>query len=70
MSRQRALRETLFLRFIETLKTLKVVRGKVDGCTFLDFVYRDLLPLLMSFDDVNHNNVAIMDNFPYTMLLV
>ena len=41
--------------------TLKVVRGTVDG-TFLEFVEKDLLPVLQAFNGTNYcNSVVIMD---------
>jgi transposase len=45
------------------VETLRVVRGTVDGDTFLEFVERDLLPVLQPFNGVNPNySVVIMDN--------
>ena len=34
----------------------------MNGETFLDFVERDLLPMLMPFDGINRNSVVILDN--------
>ena len=44
------------------VETLRIVRGTVDGDTFLEFVERDLLPVLQPFNGVNPNSVVIMDN--------
>ena len=44
------------------VEALKVVRGTVDGDTFLEFIQRDLLPVLLPFDGRNSNSVVIMDN--------
>ena len=46
----------------EGVETLKVVSGTVDGDSFLDFIQRDLLPLLLPFNGSNRNSVVIMDN--------
>lgn len=46
----------------EGVQTLKVVNGTVDGDTFLDFVQKDLLPVLLPFNGTNCNSVVIMDN--------
>ena len=34
----------------------------MDGDTFLGFVQRDLLPILLPFNGINHNSVVILDN--------
>ena len=44
------------------VETLRVVRGTVDGDTFLEFVERELLPVLQPFNGMNPNSVVIMDN--------
>ena len=44
------------------VETLRVVRGTGDGDTFLEFVERELLPVLQPFNGMNPNSVVIMDN--------
>ena len=44
------------------VEILRVIRGTVDGDTFLEFVERDLLPVLQPFNGMNPNSVVIMDN--------
>ena len=39
-----------------------ITDGAVDSETFLDFVRRDMLPILMPFNGQNPNSVVIMDN--------
>ena len=46
----------------EGVETLRVVTDTVDGYTFVDFVERDLLPVLQPFNGTNSNSVVIMDN--------
>ena len=46
----------------EGIESLRVVSTTVDGDTFLDFIQRDLLPILMPFNGVNRNCIVIMDN--------
>ena len=41
---------------------LKVVRGTVTGDIYRNFIERQLLPHLMTFDGLNSNSVVIMDN--------
>lgn len=44
------------------IQALKLVRDTVDGDTFLDFIQRDLLPLLMPFNGINQGSIVILDN--------
>lgn len=44
------------------IQSLKVVNDTVDGDTFIDFVQKDLLPILMPFNGTNCNSIVIMDN--------
>ena len=46
----------------EGIQAMKIVRTTVDGDTFLDFIQRDLLPVLMPFNGVNPNSVVVLDN--------
>ena len=46
----------------EGIGALRIKRGTVDGETFLDFIERDLLPMLMPFNGINRNSVVILDN--------
>ena len=44
------------------IQSLKVVSGTVDGDTFLEFINKDLLPILIPFNGTNINSIVIMDN--------
>ena len=46
----------------EGILALKTVRGSVNGDDFIEFIQRDLLPVLMPFDGQNPNNIVILDN--------
>ncbi len=48
--------------FSEGIQAMSIVRSTVDGDTFLEFIQRYLLPVLMPFNGVNPNSVVIMDN--------
>ena len=39
-----------------------LLRGNVNGDEFLDFVEKDLLPILMPFAGINPNSIVILDN--------
>jgi len=41
---------------------LQIVRGSVDGETFMDFVHRLLLPNLMPFNGKNPSSDVVLDN--------
>ena len=47
---------------VEGVLDLKIVRGTVTGDTFIDFIERQLLPHLMTFDGVNPSSVVLLDN--------
>ena len=44
------------------IQALKMVHDSVDGDIFVDFVQRDLLPILLPFNGVNSNSIVILDN--------
>ncbi len=46
----------------ERVEDVYITDGSVNGETLLDFVQRDMLPLLMPFDGHNPNSIVIMDN--------
>ena len=39
-----------------------IAEGSVDGETFLDFIRRCLIPVLVPFDGLSPNSVVVMDN--------
>lgn len=47
---------------MEGINDVYITEGTVNGCTFLDFVYSQLLSILNPFDGHNRNSVVIMDN--------
>ena len=47
---------------VEGIMDVYLAEGSVDGDTFMDFVRRTLLPLLMPFDGINEGSVVILDN--------
>jgi len=42
--------------------SIYIIEISVNRDIFLDFLYTQLLPLLMPFDGINHNSIFIMDN--------
>ncbi|XP_065905574.1 uncharacterized protein [Dysidea avara] len=47
---------------MDGVQDVYITENTVNGDTFLDFLYTQLLPLLMSFDGINHNSVVVLDN--------
>ena len=47
---------------VQGILDLKVVQGTVTGEIFVDFIEKQLLPYLMTFDGHNPNNVVLLDN--------
>ncbi len=47
---------------INGIVDLKIVRGSVNGDVYVDFIEKQLLPHLMTFDGYNSNSVVIKDN--------
>ena len=46
----------------EGIKDVYIAEGSVDGETFLDFIRRCLIPVLVPFDGLSPNSVVVMDN--------
>ena len=46
----------------EGIKDMYIAEGSVDGETFLDFIRRCLIPVLVPFDGLSPNSVVVMDN--------
>ena len=47
---------------MDGVQDVYITENTVNGDTFLDFLYTQLLPLLMPFDGINHNSIVVLDN--------
>ena len=47
---------------MDGVQDVYITENSVNGDIFLDFLYTQLLPLLMPFDGINHNSIVVMDN--------
>ena len=47
---------------VEGIKDVYIAEGSVNGETFLDFIRRCLIPVLVPFDGVSPNSIVVMDN--------
>ena len=47
---------------VEGIKDVYIAEGCVNGETFLDFIRRCLIPVLVPFDGVSPNSIVVMDN--------
>jgi len=47
---------------VEGILHCKIVRGSVNGETFVEFIENQLMPILMPFNGYNLRSVVIMDN--------
>ena len=47
---------------MDGVQDVYITENTVNGDIFLDFLYTQLLPLLMPFDGINHNSIVVMDN--------
>jgi len=50
---------------MEGIQDVYITEGIVNGDDFLDFIYRQLLPILRPFDGKSANSVVVMDNASY-----